>query len=629
MKKQRRVSLMLSMLLMGGVSLFAQEANKLGEVTVTSATLTEQALEDVPTTMQVIGAQEIQEMGALSVPEVLTKIQGLEQTNQKGAFNIRGMGFGYSVILINGRKPARLESNHDGLGFILSTINTADIERIEVIRGQAGAIYGANALAGVVNIITKKASEPSAAVRITGGNYESSVNGQINFGQVGKWDAILNAGVIKNRGVREDSVTTSDAWSESDSGSTTTLNFDAGYKFDDTHELRYTLGYIDQDRKSYSSTNVNTGGSVSKRSNINNALQYNLTTDEHFANVTAYTTRSWQTGTTKSYSFTDIGLDAKDSWTFNDNNLITFGIEYLHSTFNHPAAIGEDTIERESLFLQDEISLFNDALYVVPSVRYDHDSAFGGEVIPRLGITWHAMEGQRLKFNIGKAYIAPNLVQLYGEEERGTTFALGNSDLKPETSVGWEIRYEGDYENIRTSIGYFEADIEDKISSSPEFDLPEYSKPVTNNINIDGTVENKGVEASASVDLLDSFTLTGNYTWLDNKNQEGQRIGYYAEQTFGLDLQYTNHDWDFSTNLWGKYNLDYTNTTGAKKGDKNTYGDNIVYDYGVVNFSMNKRFSDKYSANFAVYNLWTTSRNSANDSSVSPLEWRVSLEARF
>lgn len=598
---------------------------------VVSATRTEAFIEDVPTTMEVITSQDIQRMGATGVIQALSMATGIETANQKGSINFRGMGRSYSLILINGRKPARLESAHDGPGFILSSIGVSNIERIEIIRGQASAMYGADAMGGVVNIITKTSKDPGGNITFSGGNKEFITSLMYDFGRQGNWDAIVNGSATDGIGIRVDSLNGS-GYSKTGVGSTYTLNLDMGYHFNDDNELRFIGNYIHDINitESRSDAGVYTDSISNKRNYYNGAFEYRGQTDNHNFRVTPYATQSTHWSSSKTYFFTDFGIDAQDSWSLNDSNLITYGAEFLRSEIRHSmVADSDDNISRGSFFIQDEIFLFNDKLILLPSLRYDYDSVFGGELIPRLGATWEFTEGHRLKANVGKAYVAPTIVQLYGWESRSgldylgvtytNTIALGNENLNPETAWGWELRYEGKYKNLSGSIGYFWARIEDQITS--EFSHVAYPYYYVTNVNIDGKSTRQGVEAELAYTFADYFTVTLGYNWLDNKNYLDQRISDYATDVFSLGLAFYHPEWNFSTNIWGKYNHDYSTATNPTHDD--------LYSYYNVNMAMSKTWKDKYTLTGAVYNLFTTTKDNTNSGSISPLEFQLAFSIKF
>ena len=131
----------------------SQEVVKTPEVVIT-ATKTEAEVEDVPASVEIITKQEIEAKGAERLREIIGFADGVHFTRSMGRdyLSIRGMNPRHSLILIDGRRFAG-EVSHD---FEIDRQVLENVERIEIVRGPLSALYGSDALGGVVNIITKK-----------------------------------------------------------------------------------------------------------------------------------------------------------------------------------------------------------------------------------------------------------------------------------------------------------------------------------------------------------------------------------------------------------------------------------------------------------------------------------------
>ncbi|MGD9123583.1 MAG: TonB-dependent receptor plug domain-containing protein, partial [Desulfarculaceae bacterium] len=153
------VSLLLFLVLPSGICAAVQD-NKEGKATriqrtVVTATLEERGVSQVPSSVQVIDRAQIQEMGADTVTQALEEAVGLIMGTESGRVqqpSIRGTGSLRTLVLIDGR---RLPPGYRGVSDI-NQIPTTMIERIEVVRGPTSALYGSDAVGGVVNVITVK-----------------------------------------------------------------------------------------------------------------------------------------------------------------------------------------------------------------------------------------------------------------------------------------------------------------------------------------------------------------------------------------------------------------------------------------------------------------------------------------
>ena len=146
-----------------GLSLPSQElsaADQLETLKVISATRTEKTLEDVPVRMEVVTAEHIEKVHARDLKQALKDVPGLmlKEIHGKSGYGVWMQGFDPDrvLVLIDGHPV----SASTGSKVDLTQIATADIERIEVVKGATSALYGSSAMGGVINVITRQPSEP-------------------------------------------------------------------------------------------------------------------------------------------------------------------------------------------------------------------------------------------------------------------------------------------------------------------------------------------------------------------------------------------------------------------------------------------------------------------------------------
>ncbi len=156
--KNRYLMLIASSFLVSSISV---NATTLDEVTVTTATKTKKSIEGVTATVIVITKEEIEKMGAQSLKDVLGNTSGLNiqygtfpsaSSKSKSSISIRGMSANGTLFLLDGRRLATEVKNP----YDLDRIPASFIEKIEVVKGPMSTLYGADAVGGVINIITKK-----------------------------------------------------------------------------------------------------------------------------------------------------------------------------------------------------------------------------------------------------------------------------------------------------------------------------------------------------------------------------------------------------------------------------------------------------------------------------------------
>jgi len=155
---------------------------ELGNIEVTTASKEPEKISKTPAAIFVLTQDDIRRSGATSIPEVLRLVPGVEVariSSNQWSVNIRGLGSGFSksvLVLIDGRSV--YTPLYAGVYWDVQNVLLEDVERIEVIRGPGGTIWGSNAVNGVINIITKNAKD-------TGGTYASTSVGNVEQNQSG------------------------------------------------------------------------------------------------------------------------------------------------------------------------------------------------------------------------------------------------------------------------------------------------------------------------------------------------------------------------------------------------------------------------------------------------------------
>ena len=182
-----------------------QDTELFGEVVITG-TRTERLLEDAPVRTEVINRAKLDQIHARDLTEALKIIPGLmlKDIHGKGGKEVwlQGLDADRVLILVNGRPV----SASTGSSVDVSQLGTADIERIEIVKGATSALYGSSAMGGVVNVITRKPSEPFSATLVADiGSYgdDNIGNSDISLGNrqqdLSSRHARLNLGMVKEQ----------------------------------------------------------------------------------------------------------------------------------------------------------------------------------------------------------------------------------------------------------------------------------------------------------------------------------------------------------------------------------------------------------------------------------------------
>ena len=256
---------------------FAAEADNYDEYSgadyVVTATKTQIEKKEVPVAVEVVTAQKIKDLGAYSVQDALRLASNVDVQDNGMTGNqvmLRGNDTMHTLILIDGKRMAAENTQSSQNAYELKRINIADVERIEVIRGNGSTLYGSDAMGGVINIITKKATTPSMSIAMHTGSKDEATSFSYASGRQGKVAVKIGGGIEKVRkidsGVYKSYTSSSNSgYYEDENGnkysnaSTTNmygtrrfLNTGINYAFDDNHDLDFTMNFMREQLRSNS-----------------------------------------------------------------------------------------------------------------------------------------------------------------------------------------------------------------------------------------------------------------------------------------------------------------------------------------------------------------------------------------
>lgn len=447
------------------------------EVVVT-ATRTENDVKKVPASTQVITQEDIKRGGATSVRNALSMYANIFQKSKvRGGGHdiiIRGMETKHSLVMVNGRRISN-EADANGLGNAMSLdrININDVEKIEIVRGPSSALYGSEAMGGVLNIITKPSKEQTLLTGLEHTSEDTSHWWHADTGRIGNFSMTLDARFNKINRSMLDTATESDPY-----GTAQTYNASLNYYVNDHSYVNAYMDYYSQHLKTDMGTPAmkpitlttssgkmslsgqamleGTGSKAFKQKNY--GISWNGKTDKNDWQIQAYMSKfNWSTtSSTKvlgsippagmegmfnyllqkknTYDFNHDehnmwAIEGRDSLRVNDHHRVTFGAEYVkdkvagtglgsngdgvHSITENgkTKSSSEKTLSSYAAYLQDEIEYGK--WFIVPAIRYDHHSAYGSHTSPKIGVTYNATDHFRIKANYGDGFKAPSVSQLY------------------------------------------------------------------------------------------------------------------------------------------------------------------------------------------------------------------------
>lgn len=611
---------------------------------VVTATRTEADVKMVPNTVEVITADDIEKLGATDVYSALRLADNVQIMNTSTGFghriSMRGMSSDSTLILINGQRTAIEDTETTQNLLALDRINVHNIERIEIIRGAASAQYGSDALAGVINIITKKSTgKPSVTVGATTGTTNMSNYYHIDLGRQGKFSSTFDMNFSKDRQWTEHEV--SGLPVKNLQGPKQSYNFSGTYELGENKHLNLDLGYYkdklsgDWSHKEY---NLGAWGGIvrlqdakleTERRDASLSLTGKTKKDDYMVRTfyskldkfrfLPYTALAKEYGETNKYSIW--GIEAKNSHKVNGDHTLTYGTEYDRYDVDG-VNFGKDGDNGKNLntyaaYIQDEW-LLGDKWEIIPAVRYDHHSEFGSKTTPHIGVTYLANDHNRFKANWGEGYKAPSVSELYMDYTHMGVLTMGNPNLRPEESKNWDLSYEGEWGKTFGKITYFNNDIDNMISTRTVGGRHGYNEYY----NIDGTTKTHGVELTLGRKLSRDLDVkvTSNWTSASNKVASAESSAHgvdgIADNITTLQLAYDDHRaYGYNATLWKQWVHDYYESDSSQ-----------TYSYNTLNFIINKKYGDAVRLFAGVDNIFNKKIDAIY---LDGRIWRTGIEFKF
>lgn len=482
-------------------------------VIVVTPTRTPYKMKDLPTNINLITREEIEASGAQNVAEAIENASGIIEVKKIGTLGaerricIRGGGDNSKqvLVMIDGCPVNEIYRGDTDL----SKIPVDNIERIEVIRGPASALYGPNALGGVVNIITKKAEgkKPVCNIYSSFGNFNTQIH-RVNFGvKRGSIDTLFTA-----------SKNISDGWRDNSGCDNHNFTLRLGCELGKTDRIVFRAGYFTQDLRLPGYDYKPTPNASLDTKKLYGVLEY----VNRIGEESKIKTKIYANNDEKDHQDPDDPLDtASNSITTGvDVQLdtlygITVGGDIHQDSFKYKDEVDTanniaETTQNTSVFMQNVLNLR--PFTAILGCRYDYNSAYGDQINPRLSGVYTIRENLKISITAGRAFRAPSFGDLYaGVSGMGE----GNPDLKPERAWGYDFGLEHQLaNNLLSRLTLFRNDIDNFIAWAPSPDDPSTWFP--NNI---GKVYNQGVEIELKNQICKGLMHKVNYTYLESEGK--------------------------------------------------------------------------------------------------------------
>ncbi len=579
----------------------------LGQVVVTG-TGTHRRMTNSPVPIQVITAKDIENAGATSLEDALTKLSPniTTMTNGMGTFlNLNGMSQDYMIILENGHRLGGDER--------MARIGTGNIKRIEIQSGAASALYGSEAIGGVINIITDDSKNGIGASSYTHytshGRFTQTVDADVSQGRLSSYTTYQRK--------------EADNWQVNDideEGNKTGRPMSMGYRSDNLSQ-RFTYAVTDklnlsvrgnyndyETRRPESATYFKKSGKNddgSDKFKETQAYTYNMShrtwlyglSADYMISSAAYIEADFYSDNfrssyryfSKSGSFLPGDEQVRKETAYydgtlkgifkpNDMNKLSVGMEYINEQLDSES----DNISRESMFtaaafVQDELSLTDD-IQAVAGIRYLYNGNFRSHATPNVSLMYKP-GNFRFRAAWSAGYRAPTLSQIYATDQAKSTSraTVGNPELKPEKSRSASLNAEFSNQRLSVSVTGMVNNVTDminyrvlsdaEISAMGYDDLHAQFSTIRQRSNID-EAHIKSLSANANVYVGAGFTLGGGYILTDSK-----AISDGKETPVDKSVKHSgnvNARWDHN---WGDYHLN-VNLNGHIQSERwsSTYG---------------------------------------------------------
>jgi vitamin B12 transporter len=572
----------------------AAEELYLDDVVVT-ATRTPKVKTALVSDVSVLTREQIERAGASSLTDVLRMQPGVQISTSGGAGTassvfLRGTNSDHVVVLVDG---LRINSATSGTTSF-ENIPLGQIDRIEILRGPASSLYGADAVGGVIQIFTRKAEAGKPLIHAAAGlgsfntkTSEAGINGSVNALKYGVNVSSYDTDSYSARRIR--------MGKDSDEDSYRNLSASASLELELAQGHSWGLQFFE-----------------SKGHNEFDGNNYENYGDQTLQSY-AFTSKNQFTDFWHSTLKLGMSVDDSDSHATPDNRNLVLGLPNLN--FN-PTGISTFRTEQKQFFWQNAISLplgeltlsyerleqdgaansgprlkfqkdrNNNSLLagyfvdfsdhsIQASLREDHDSQFGSYTTGGLGYGYRITPNLRIKSSYGKAFNVPSFNQLYRP-------GFANSTLTPEKSENVEASAQYNSTSFNVNLTIFQNNIRNMIANAgpatPTCTLAGFCP-----INI-GKVQIKGVTFDAGWSITDNLLLSGNYTLQSPRDESTENLLLRRGNRYGtINLLHSIGDLQWGAEVEGS-STRYNNAANTKK----------MHGYVLLNATVNYRITPEW-----------------------------------
>ena len=494
----------------------------LSEIVIT-ATKTETPSLELANSISIITSEEIESSQKSTLAGLLREVPGISIAQQGGlgtlgSLFLRGGNANHTLFLIDGVEMNNPGSPNNAYDF--GVFQASDIERIEIVKGPQSTLYGSDATAGIINVISKK---PSEGIRLSvfgeGGSNNYFRNNISGSGTLNDFNYKVNYGRIKTDGISviKGSSNEKDAYQNNTASALLGYNINSNFELNFNYRFTNTKSELDQSNQFGDDPNyyynyeeqffkgdLKTSffdGKLTQRFSGYMVKQISSANDEADLSRPNTMSENYTNANRTKYELIN-------NFSFIENHKIILGleteIEKAYSNFYSESEFGPyesifptKKAQTNSIYLQDQIKLWN-KLFTSLGFRYDYHDQFGSATTFRIAPAYYiSSTNTKLRATYGTGFKAPSLFNLYDP-------GFGNENLSPEKSLGYDFGIDQYLLKNKFMIGitYFRNEYDDLFGFDENF----------RTINIDKALT-EGIELDLRIINFYNFSLIGNYTY--------------------------------------------------------------------------------------------------------------------
>lgn len=577
------------------------------EQIVITSTSTQKIVSEAPASISVITQADLNRRVVMNLSDALRGQTGINLSavgfGRKG-IEIRGMDSDQTLVLIDGQRVGGSSDLIAHSNFELNSIPVDDIERIEIVRGPISALYGSDALGGVINVITKKvSSEWRSSLALNGGQQlsdeeaQSYSMGASTSGSITE-DLSIRASVVRE--YQQDVANRIDPnLSDIEGQKTDNLRLKMIWTATDNQTIDASVALIDDNRWHDTASRSTYYTFKDDIEQVQLSMRHqgywswgDSTVRMYHTEVDRENTRTNGISATSPSTITEDIADFRLGTELGVHQL-QFGGQWLRQNLKNSTVneAGESQTIQKSAFIQDDWAVSDDLSLLFGS-RFDHHDMYGWETSPRAYLVWSQGDWV-FKGGYGEGFKAPSLKQLSAEYETsaagGLFYIVGNPDLQPETNKAYELsaRYASNNWNITTTL--FETKADDLIET---FCISgcDGRGALRNYRNIESATLS-GVEVNAQWQVLNDLSVSTNMNYLDARNDTEDKALENKPKMSG----YAELVWQPSERLDTQLRLEYV---GEQYLD-----DAKLPSYQLLHVSSSYRINSQWSVRASIENL--------------------------